>query len=86
MENNTCFSEIYVGVGKNIMKGKICVHRPDVAKAYNYENDILGFSLKFPESFLKNQDGTYVDVLNFYLVGRDIDFIYEPVECRVIVG
>lgn len=84
IEKHEHFSEIYIEVGSKIIKGKLCVHRPDVAIAMNYNTtDVLGYSITFPAKFLRYSDGKKVDSIKFYLVSKNMDFMYEPIEYKI---
>ena len=85
VENNMCFSEIYIQSKNGVAKGDICYHRPDVAKMFKYkESAFLGFGITVPMSFLKKQGEVCVDSIKFYLVNKELGFIYEPIECSIV--
>ena len=78
--NNLAFSDIYVKVGENIIKGSYGFSRNDVANHFGNENyTYVGFEVNFSSSLIYDTNGELVDEISFVLVGHDGTFMYEPI-------
>lgn len=79
----TTFSEVFLRIGSNVVKGK-CVERNDLITHFNdSEYKYAGFEFNFRDTFLYDAEGKLVDSLELIFVAADGSFMYEPVKYQI---